>query len=144
MLRLSSERGDTIVEVMVSLAVLALAFSISFATANHSLLTTRNAQEHAEALQYLASQVEFVRSDSPDSRLYSAGTFCMDPANGALIKPVTTACTINPIGYQLTIVYSPASAFGVNQDEFTFDVSWPGVGSVGQQHEELQYKVHQL
>ena len=54
--------GDTIVEVMIVLAVLGLALSISYATANHSLLNARQAQENAQATEYGQAQIEDLRA----------------------------------------------------------------------------------
>lgn len=140
---IKSERGDTIIEVMVSLAVLALAFSISFATANKSLLAARNAQEHSEALQYLASQVELARIKATDPALYSTpGAFCFDTqagaTNGAIVSPVNSICTIGAIGYNVKVVDT-----GV-QDIFMFTVDWKGVGNFATQHETIYYKIHPL
>jgi len=58
------QSGDTIVEVLIVLAILGLALSISYATANKGLQQSRNAQEHSEALALVNSQVELLRSDS--------------------------------------------------------------------------------
>ncbi len=144
MYKLRNEKGDTIVEVMVALTVLALAFSIAFSTANKSLLTVRNAQEHSEALQYLSSQIELARSDSGDDNLYRSGRkFCMDPSSGAatpvIIRMPNARCTIGPLNYSVTIDYSTPA-----EDIFTFEVTWPGVSDFGVQREQIFYKLHKL
>jgi type II secretory pathway pseudopilin PulG len=56
------EGGDTIVEVMIVLAVLGLAIGISYATANRSLLNARQAQENSQASELVQSQVEQLRT----------------------------------------------------------------------------------
>src|SRR5579884_4195391 len=56
-----SSSGDTIVEVLIVLTVLGLALGISFATANTSLLNTRQAQENSEATEIAQSQIESLR-----------------------------------------------------------------------------------
>ena len=40
-----NQRGDTIIEVLIVLAVLGLAIGITYATANRSILNARQAQE---------------------------------------------------------------------------------------------------
>lgn len=96
--------GDTIVEVMVVLAVLGLAIGISYSTASRSLKNTRAAQDNAEATQLLQSQLETLRYMAPTlatspgfANLNSGGTFCIDttaaqatPDNSAIKH--TTAC----------------------------------------------------
>ncbi|MDB5168683.1 MAG: hypothetical protein JWO41_39 [Candidatus Saccharibacteria bacterium] len=144
---IKSQRGDTIVEVMIALTVLAMAFSIAYATANKALLQARNAQEHTEALQYLSGQVELIRARTDNPKVFAAGTFCMDPVTGNVIRPVTAACTITPAGsgasYVLTIDYVDSLSSGAHQDHFTATVKWQGVGTFGPQQEQLFYKVHQ-
>lgn len=147
MYKLKSERGDTIVEVMIALMVLALAFSIAYSTANKSLASVRNSQEHSEALQFLGSQIELARAASGDAELYKPGVgnrFCMKPGSTAatpeIVRPIDGTCTIAGIvPYSLSIQYDNAS-----DDIFTFTVTWPGIGSIGQQKEQLFYKLHKL
>lgn len=67
----ANQAGDTIVEVMVVLAVLGLAIGISYATANRSLFNARQAQENSQATTVAQSQVE---------QLVSIGCASGDPA----------------------------------------------------------------
>ncbi len=84
------QRGDTIVEVMIVLAVLGLAIGISYSTASRSLLLARAAQENIRATQLLQSQVERLRllsanTDPTYPNKYIFGpthtTFCIDDTN---------------------------------------------------------------
>ena len=148
MYTLRKQRGDTIVEVMIALAVLAMAFSLAYATANRSLLQARNAQEHTEALQYLSGQVELLRAKTDDPALFDTSSqFCMNTTDGSIIRPVTSSCTITPNGsganYAITIAYTDPQTNGADQDNFKLTVTWPGVGHNGVQQEQLFYKVHQ-
>jgi prepilin-type N-terminal cleavage/methylation domain-containing protein len=85
---LKRQRGDTIVEVMIVLAVLGLAFAISYATANRGVLQARNAEEHSEALGILDGQVEELRAAFSQNDPHLTPTppteyFCMDVSTGA-------------------------------------------------------------
>ncbi len=53
-----NQRGDTIIEVMIVLAVLGLAIGIAYSTANRSLLNARQAQENSQATAAAQAQVE--------------------------------------------------------------------------------------
>lgn len=79
------QAGDTIVEVMIVLAVLSLSFGISYATANKGLNQSINAQQHSQALGYLNSQVEDLRlavANGDYTQISSAGSyFCMMSIN---------------------------------------------------------------
>jgi prepilin-type N-terminal cleavage/methylation domain-containing protein len=57
-----AQRGDTIIEVMIVLAVLGLAIGIAYATANRSLLNARQAQENSQATAAAQAQVELLVS----------------------------------------------------------------------------------
>lgn len=54
----ANQAGDTIVEVMVVLAVLGLAIGISYATASRSLFNARQAQENSQATTAAQAQTE--------------------------------------------------------------------------------------
>ena len=137
-----SGRGDTIVEVMIAMTILSFALTTSFSTVNRSMQSARNSQEHSEALQYLNSQVELARADSSDNGLYATGSFCMD-TTALRVTYLNPACTAGTEGfYKLSITYAAAPSNGLNQDVFTFTVTWPGVGHFGQQQEQLNYKIH--
>jgi len=161
-IRLGS-KGDTIVEVMIVLAVLSLAFSISSATANTSLQKARNAQEHSEALSYIKSQIELVRKAINNNvTLPASGPFCMDSSgslvtgfNGSFsstsatplaaasptttpVAPYPTACFQSPY-YYLSVEY-----VSTPQNYYDFVVRWDGVGNLGRQKEEIAYRIEAL
>jgi Tfp pilus assembly protein PilV len=77
-----NNRGDTIVEVMISLAVLGMVIGVSYGTATRSLRGMRMAQERSEALKLAESKVESIRAT--DGANYAdcmtgdsvAGSFC--------------------------------------------------------------------
>ena len=141
--KLKSEAGDTIVEVMLVVAILGLAFSVSYATANASVIKTRNSQEHAEALQYLDSQVELLRSSSPDAvaAVNTLGPFCMNIAANLPVPLPDPVCQQGTDSrYHLSIDYAAASG----QDRYTFRADWTGISNLGAQQETISYKLHQL
>lgn len=57
-----NQRGDTIVEVMIVVAVLSLILTVSFVTVNRSTQGNRQAQEHSEASKYAESQIELLKT----------------------------------------------------------------------------------
>ncbi|HVV25453.1 MAG TPA: type II secretion system protein [Candidatus Saccharimonadales bacterium] len=155
-LAVRGQRGDTIVEVMIVLAVLGLAIGISYATANRSLQNTRQAQENSQASELLESQVEQLRV-STDSRLYTnpaATTFCMingtyTPINGS--NPCTfsqsgsTCAAADSFCYTISIsrcdaVSTTCSAPGT----FTATATWPDISGSGNDTVTLDYRMPQL
>src|SRR5665811_1867624 len=109
-LKIHNSAGDTIVEVMIVLAVLGLAFAIAYATASHGLIQSRNAEEHSEALGIINSQVELVRSavaQQTDPAITSS--FCIpDPTKPTNIHPFASS----PLSYTVPPSATADSASG--------------------------------
>lgn len=72
--------GDTIVEVMIAVAVLGTVIGGVYSVASRSLRNARQAQERSEALKYTESQIEQLKQIAPDNAGVFAGDsiFCMD------------------------------------------------------------------
>ena len=124
MLRRLTQRGDTIVEVMVVLAILGLSIGISYATANRSLQGMRQSQENAQATALLQSQLESLRYWYPnltDAQMSAA--FCMDTSASTaatVAVPVSNAaCTTGTGPTKLSITQNPS-----NTNEFTLSAAW--------------------
>ena len=154
-LSLRATRGDTIVEVMVVLAVLGLAIGISYATANHSLLDVRQAQENSQAAELVQSQTESLRAMVGNPKLeadnvtpnpdyifgYSSPQlFCID-SSGAHVALTSTAmpsasCHYDSL-YDVTIGYS-----SLPTDTFTITATWPDVEGQGNDTVTITYRLH--
>ncbi len=76
------QAGDTIVEVLISMAAVSMVLGAAFVTINQSVSTGRTAQERVEALKQVESQIEilkkYTRIKDPVDPLWSKGTFCYD------------------------------------------------------------------
>ncbi len=80
-------RGDTLVEVMLALAIIGLVLGFSYATASRALRVGRFAQEQTEALKVAEAQVERLKyiaslTDAGRAAIFDAAagqtTFCLD------------------------------------------------------------------
>lgn len=58
------QSGDTIVEVLVSIAVVSLVLAGAYALTNRNTLITQDTQEHGQALQLVQAQVEYLRANN--------------------------------------------------------------------------------
>lgn len=70
--KLRIERGDTIVEVLIAIAIAGFAVGISYATSERSLQQAITAKEHNEALNLIENQISdlqirYQRASSPSS-----------------------------------------------------------------------------
>ncbi len=84
--RLRSERGDTIIEVLIAVAVVSSVLAISYSIMNRNLQTLRDNQERSEASKLAQAQIERLKtawenSSTPASFAGLDGqSFCMTPA----------------------------------------------------------------
>ncbi len=91
MLRLKlNQKGDTIVEVMIAMAVASLVIGSAYSISNKSLANSRQAQEHSEAARIAQSQIEqirqFARLATVSSPLFQPNrAFCVG-TNGQLTE----------------------------------------------------------
>jgi len=116
-----NKRGDTIIEVLISLTILSLAMSISYATVNSSIQALYAARTTANATALLQQQVEATRITSNiDSNISTAG-FCF---TGSPLRVQTfnaATCKIN--NYNLKILEDSAGS-----GKYTATATW-NVGS---------------
>ncbi len=162
-LRKLNQAGDTIVEVLIVLAVLGLALSIAYATANRGLQQSRNAQEHSQALGIINSQVELLRSafakqnGAAIETQGAAGPFCLS-TSGANVT-ITPLANSGPSSFNenlasdklnnTTTYPGPCiqntlydiSVIGRGNGVYDFRVRWEGLGNLGRQQEEITYKI---
>lgn len=156
-LNLSDQCGDTIVEVMIVLAILGLAIGISYSTASSSLLQTRAAQENSKATELVQSQIESLRSLSaiaagqPNDIYLPTDLFCIDGANDVKkFSPGSTVLTdymIYPLEcvqdslYRLSVKYDKLDG-GVQVDNFTVTSISDNVQGRGVDTVTLTYRIH--
>lgn len=140
------QQGDTVVEVLISIAIVSLVLSGAFVTANRSLQATRGAQERQNALKMVEAQVEqikFLSKDSPDTIFGTSvpASFCLN-ANTAVASS-DVRCRVNAAGNPTTNV--PAYNLTVTRSTnlFTVRASWDNVRGTGQDLVEIKYKVYQ-
>jgi len=162
-----NQRGDTIVEVMIVLAVLGSAIGISYSTASRSLLNARQAHETSEGSKIAQTQIEMLYAqsevvDDHDNTHYiydNSRLFCMG-ANDGLVKtgfsggslnqasltdanyPTDDSCT-SQNRYRVSIRYEdivtgPPTIY----DKFTVRVAWDDVLGDGLDTVTLVYKIH--
>lgn len=159
--RQRQQAGDTIVEVMIVLAILGLAIGISYATANRSLLNARQAQENAEATELVQGQIEALRSMacSADSdgcsdaaALFTADPYCIDTSHaGTTADPyVTVPISVDLNNYenypaacrQGSVPYS-LSVQETSPDTFRVRAGWADVTGQGNDTVTIFYRLHQ-
>jgi len=156
------QAGDTIVEVLVVLAVVGSALSISYAIANHSLVGVRQSHEHSEALQLVQGQLEelraYVASNSSQiinaSAVVGTADFCFDPADATTINLINSAdlqdspndtanhCQADNL-YNLDIICKPLSGSDCTSGgTYTVQAGWANATGDGQDNVSLVYRYY--
>lgn len=139
----TNSRGDTIIEVLVSIAVLSLALGICYSLANKSLRTGISATNRAEASAINQGQVELLknaRAQLTATQFNNTFTtpssyFCF--SSNAVSSYRSTSCT-SPSG-----LYNTRATYNSGTDVFTINTSWDSLSGSGQDQLTIYYKVQQ-
>jgi type II secretory pathway pseudopilin PulG len=140
------QRGDTIVEVLMAIAVIGAVLGGAFVTTNKSLQATRDAQERGDATKLVESQIEqlkqLVAQDSSAIFGSSAPTsgFCVYQGATQLIS--STKCDVDSTGAPSSTepVYHLSIARSTNA--FTITNTWAHVGSGTTNNVTMSYKLY--
>lgn len=142
------QAGDTIVEVILAVAIISSVLAGAFAVTSRSSRDIRVSEEHAQALQYLQGQVELLRSAAakPGYLLGSGwlnSGFCLDANNiyESDSGGTDNNCKVgaNPTApYVLHIQKNPLSSGPTTT--FDLEASWASLNR-GNDRVDLSYKV---
>jgi len=135
------QTGDTIVEVLICIAVVSTILAGAFVVSNRSSVAVRTSEEHAQALQYLQGQIELLRADAA-GKMYATmpAQFCYQ-ADATIVTPYN-ATTCTPAGsiYVLSIEKVTAPLLGQTTATFKATVTWDSLGGSTQNQEQLFYR----
>lgn len=138
------QRGDTIVEVMISLIVISSILTSAFIVSRTSSRGIQGSQEHSAASQLLQGQIEMLRSyamtGTPPPTL-PIGTFCMKALASGALQAATSGCTVPSGDYVYTLSIQLETAATVNQGPtYNFKIQWPALGG-GTNQESMVYRL---
>lgn len=162
-----TQAGDTIVEVMIAIAVAAFAIATSYAIANHSLQTAINARDRNEALNIIESQIaalKFREKTDPTnfgqfevpSSFTGVGTafhFCLDtgwpttghpegpqPLGNGICNPVFSGVTYNIDISAMVTATTNSPTFAGPRTVYKVEVQWPPVGNIQTEKAAIYYR----
>lgn len=121
-LRRLGERGDTLVEVLIAIAIISLVLVTAYVTTNRNTLGIQNSQEHEQAQRLVESQIEMLRAKGG---IVTSGD-CFSGSNETSICNNFTASSSGAT-YTLKIT----GPVGTNSPVGTYTVSatWTSIGS---------------
>ena len=156
------QTGDTIVEVLVAMAILALVLGTAYAISTQSLRTGTSAGQRSQALGYAQSQIEFIKraqiaSDVAKMAQYQQYDSALPPnqqqpfcvtADGQIVRitdPAAPASAPECSQYQGSYnvqVYFGGDSGEPNYQVFTVNVTWEGSGGSAEPNKlTLYYKL---
>ncbi len=145
------EGGDTIVEVLIAIAVVSMVLGGAYATTNRSLQASRSAQEQGVALRLVESQLEQLKAlaDTPGGLSSPPASFCV-MSSGGPTTPVNTAgagnpCSLNSQGTTATATDQPVYKMAIIEsapDNFQVTSNWFDVSGKVNDFVQMNYKVY--
>lgn len=132
---IKNQVGDTIVEVMMALAVAGLVIGSSYAVARQSLQMGRQAQERVEALKFIEAQIEQFKTVADKTNLPEP--FCIDNSQQPVSSPDTDPQCLKSGRYRLS-----ASLTDPPSNTYTFGARWDRIGGGGQEQLDITYRMH--
>jgi prepilin-type N-terminal cleavage/methylation domain-containing protein len=129
------QKGDTIVEVLIALAISSLLIGGAMASANQTLLGSLRSQERGEALKIAESQLEYLRGTGftaigSDTSFYFSSSGARTAGAGS----------ISGAGIPYTVNITRSSPTDHN---FTVTVTWsPAGGGAGLDNVSIRYGVY--
>jgi type II secretory pathway pseudopilin PulG len=121
-----NSKGDTIVEVLITIAVLSSVLAGAYVTVNRSYINARRAQERSEATKYVETQLEQLKSlkDSNTVNIFTFGSpfpFCTT-STGAV--PLTG--NLPALASHNTAIYPAACRVGTIPDNYNVSIERTG------------------
>ena len=99
MLKSRMEGGDTIVEVIVAIAIVSQVLAAAYVLSNHNVLTIQDSQEHSQAMQDIQSEIEMLKNaDGAGITTSTSNCYDLDSSHSTFDKVVSNACTFNANG----------------------------------------------
>ena len=143
---LHNQHGDTIIEVVIAIAVLSLVLTAAFITSSNSLKATRDAQEHGEAQALVAGQLEKVKelAISAPANVFIGSTFCV--GNSLNVISNLANCVFQSDGSAIpNAAYQPAYHTTINyrNNVFTAKAVWDSATGHGQATVTMSYRLYQ-
>lgn len=142
----TDERGDTIVEVLIAIAIISLILGGAFILTNRSLKGTQSAQERLNAIKLVESQLEQVKNlaATDGDAVFGSSvppSFCVNNSGG-VVSSSNAGCKVGINGNPATA--EPIFNLSITRSGNTFTVRnvWNNVRG-SQDNIEMKYRVYE-
>ncbi len=129
----SGQSGDTIVEVLIAIAVASAVLGAAFSTMNRNLLVTRASQERSEAAKFAQGQLESLKAYTDSKLPVPAGNFCLNgvttfPVAGGSPTAVAAADNLSNYPAQCKLNFYNAGIVNDSPRNYHIYVRWDRIG----------------
>lgn len=105
---INRQNGETIIEVLLSVAVLGLVLAASYTLANKSTQANRRSQERTEALNQTSARIEQFKTYLENGGNIPSGTFCVYENNSGQLRTAIFSSSVPPNAQNDTLSVYPA------------------------------------
>ena len=145
---LGRQAGDTIVEVLIAIAIISVVLGGAYVSTNRSLLATRAAQERVSALKLAESQMEQIKglaASDPDQLFggTAPSPFCISKATGLPVEDDDPACAVGLSGDPTTAVPLFTISITRTGNDFAITETWTDVSGRITDSLEMRYRVYE-
>ncbi len=142
-----NQRGDTIVEVLIAIAVISLVLGGAYVTTNRSLQATRAAQERVNALKLAEAQIEQIKAMAANNATVLFGTttsspFCISKATGLPVADDDPACAVGLSGDPTSAEPKFSISITRSGNYFVLDETWVDVSGRNSDSLQMRYRVY--
>jgi len=150
------ERGDTLVEVMVAIVIVATVIGGAYVVSNRSLQSTRGAQERSSALKLAEAQIEQLKNQvtADSTKIFGAAVptnFCLaSDATGTHVYNFTVAaqkvnCIVNANGTPTPLSSPPVYTINIVRtgNDFKLTETWVDISGKFSDSLQLNYRAYQ-
>lgn len=152
-----NQRGDTIVEVLISIAIVSMILGGAYVMTNRSLQATRGAQERSNALKVVEAQLEILKSVAGGANTGTVmgqstpAEFCIVPTTLAVSSAATaTNCRFDTQGNAYTgnsqpvfrVVITRAPTADGEGYTFTIKNTWDSIISKNTEQTTMSYRIY--
>lgn len=145
---IKGERGDTIVEVLISIAVVSFVLGGAYVTTNKSLTSTRASEERSNAVKLVESQAELLKgmvttAAGADTINNAPSKFCITGAT-TVASSSSVACKLDSTGTPTGTepVYNVSIEENAVTSVFTIKNQWNSVQQDGKDQVEMVYRIY--
>lgn len=141
---ITKQAGDTIVEVIIAVAVVSSVLVGAFTLSNSSVRAIRDSEEHSEALELLQGQVELLRAAAGTPGALQSfplnSGFCLDSSLNHYPDTDTHCLAGSPNKLYKLSIKGPAALSLTSTSTFFLQASWPALTG-GYDYVYLTYRV---